>query len=281
MAVMLLVFFFQAFQWLHGVIGWSPTFGIGTITLSHIAFNISFVAVVVRARLGQLDPSPRGGRRRPLRQPLAGVPPGHVAADQRRGCCRGAAGAHPVPRRRRDHHVRFRARLHHPSGLCVRPGEEGGDTPDQCGVGDHAGGIDGPGGDLVRAPAGVAEVESASRLKQWLINLLGERSPGPQRRVYSMNDREDECGSASSWPRRCSPDHDGLRRRRRRRRCHVHRLRSRPDRRRPQLLQLDRVHGSGTDHRIRGRVRRRRRRVLLRLQRGDALPAPGRASTTT
>ena len=56
MAVMLLLFFAQAFQWLHAAIGWSPTFGIGTISLSHIAFNISFVAVVVRARLGQLDP---------------------------------------------------------------------------------------------------------------------------------------------------------------------------------------------------------------------------------
>jgi spermidine/putrescine transport system permease protein len=29
---------------------------LGTISLSHIAFNISFVAVVVRARLGQMDP---------------------------------------------------------------------------------------------------------------------------------------------------------------------------------------------------------------------------------
>jgi spermidine/putrescine transport system permease protein len=56
MAVMLLLFFAQGFQWLDGAIGWSPTFGIGTISLSHIAFNISFVAVVVRARLGQLDP---------------------------------------------------------------------------------------------------------------------------------------------------------------------------------------------------------------------------------
>ncbi len=56
MAVMLLLFFSQGFQWLDGAIGWSPAFGIGTISLSHIAFNISFVTVVVRARLGQLDP---------------------------------------------------------------------------------------------------------------------------------------------------------------------------------------------------------------------------------
>lgn len=31
--------------------------GLGTITLSHIAFNISFVAVVVRARLANMDPA--------------------------------------------------------------------------------------------------------------------------------------------------------------------------------------------------------------------------------
>lgn len=56
MAVMLLLFFSQGFQWMDAAIGWRPSFGLGTITLSHIAFNISFVAVVVRARLGQLDP---------------------------------------------------------------------------------------------------------------------------------------------------------------------------------------------------------------------------------
>ncbi len=54
MAVMLLLFFVQAFGILQGV-GWRLNFGIGTIALSHIAFNISFVAVVVRARLGQMD----------------------------------------------------------------------------------------------------------------------------------------------------------------------------------------------------------------------------------
>ena len=56
MAVMLLLFFAQAFPIMDTLIGWRPSFGIGTISLSHIAFNISFVAVVVRARLGQMDP---------------------------------------------------------------------------------------------------------------------------------------------------------------------------------------------------------------------------------
>jgi spermidine/putrescine transport system permease protein len=57
MAVMMLLFFAQSFQIIDGIFGWAPSFGLGTISLSHIAFDISFVAVVVRARLGQLDPS--------------------------------------------------------------------------------------------------------------------------------------------------------------------------------------------------------------------------------
>ena len=57
MAVMMLLFFAQGFQLLEGAIGFSPNFGLATISLSHIAFNISFVAVVVRARLGQMDSS--------------------------------------------------------------------------------------------------------------------------------------------------------------------------------------------------------------------------------
>ncbi len=56
MAVMMLVFFAQVFLFIDS---FGPRFqlGIYTIVISHIAFNISFVAVVVRARLGQLDPS--------------------------------------------------------------------------------------------------------------------------------------------------------------------------------------------------------------------------------
>ncbi len=53
MAVMMLLFFAQAFQIVGGFA--RLNFGLGTIALSHIAFNISFVAIVVRARLSQLD----------------------------------------------------------------------------------------------------------------------------------------------------------------------------------------------------------------------------------
>jgi spermidine/putrescine transport system permease protein len=55
MAVMLLLFFVQAFDLVLLTTGVQLSRGIGTITLAHIAFNISFVALVVRARLAGLD----------------------------------------------------------------------------------------------------------------------------------------------------------------------------------------------------------------------------------
>ena len=55
MAVMMLLFFARAFAIVFATTGIAPDLGLGTITLSHIAFNISFVAIVVRARLGGLD----------------------------------------------------------------------------------------------------------------------------------------------------------------------------------------------------------------------------------
>ncbi len=57
MAVMLLIFFFQGFGILEELTGIRLSAGLGTIVLSHIAFNISFVAVVVRARIAQFDPA--------------------------------------------------------------------------------------------------------------------------------------------------------------------------------------------------------------------------------
>jgi spermidine/putrescine transport system permease protein len=55
MAVMLLLFFVQIFDVIFLATGVQFTRGVGTITLAHIAFNISFVALVVRARLSGLD----------------------------------------------------------------------------------------------------------------------------------------------------------------------------------------------------------------------------------
>ena len=57
MAVMMLLFFVQAFDITNGLLGTRLQLGLGSISLSHIAFNISFVAVVVRARLSQMDSS--------------------------------------------------------------------------------------------------------------------------------------------------------------------------------------------------------------------------------
>jgi spermidine/putrescine transport system permease protein len=55
MAVMLLLFFVQAFDTIFLLTGVQLSRGVGTITLAHVAFNISFVALVVRARLSGLD----------------------------------------------------------------------------------------------------------------------------------------------------------------------------------------------------------------------------------
>jgi spermidine/putrescine transport system permease protein len=51
MAVMMLLFFVQIFRFAGNLFGFTGGFGLTTIILSHVAFNISFVAVVVRARL--------------------------------------------------------------------------------------------------------------------------------------------------------------------------------------------------------------------------------------
>jgi len=57
LAAMMLVFFIQAFDILGRLTGSTPNLSLTTIILSHICFNISFVTVVVRARLAGLDPS--------------------------------------------------------------------------------------------------------------------------------------------------------------------------------------------------------------------------------
>jgi spermidine/putrescine transport system permease protein len=55
MAVMMLLFFSQAFDVVDSLFGVQLTKGQETITISHIAFNISFVSVVVRARLAGMS----------------------------------------------------------------------------------------------------------------------------------------------------------------------------------------------------------------------------------
>lgn len=55
MAVMMLLFFSQALDLVDTLFGLQTQKGLATITISHIAFNISFVSVVVRARLAGMD----------------------------------------------------------------------------------------------------------------------------------------------------------------------------------------------------------------------------------
>lgn len=57
MAVMLLVFFSEAADLLNALPFIDLSSGLETLVLSHVAFNISFVSVVVRARLANLDPT--------------------------------------------------------------------------------------------------------------------------------------------------------------------------------------------------------------------------------
>ena len=54
MGIMMLVFFSRGIDVLDSI-GIEASKGIGTVTLSHIAFNISFVSVVVRARIAGTD----------------------------------------------------------------------------------------------------------------------------------------------------------------------------------------------------------------------------------
>lgn len=55
MAVMMLLFFSEFFDLINSWFGTDLRKGFASITISHIAFNISFVSVVVRARLSGMD----------------------------------------------------------------------------------------------------------------------------------------------------------------------------------------------------------------------------------
>ena len=57
MAVMMLVFFNETASWFNVIPGLDLQYGLEKLVFSHVAFNISFVSVVVRARLANLDAS--------------------------------------------------------------------------------------------------------------------------------------------------------------------------------------------------------------------------------
>jgi spermidine/putrescine transport system permease protein len=56
MGISLLVFFTLVFRLLENLTGIHLTLGLPTVIIGHVAFNISFVAITVRARLAELDP---------------------------------------------------------------------------------------------------------------------------------------------------------------------------------------------------------------------------------
>ncbi len=55
--ISLLLFFVLVFNGLERMLGWRPTLGHTTVTIAHAAFAISYVAVVVRARVSGLEKS--------------------------------------------------------------------------------------------------------------------------------------------------------------------------------------------------------------------------------
>jgi spermidine/putrescine transport system permease protein len=55
--ISLLLFFTLLFTMLERLLGWQPTLGRATVIIAHTAFAISYVAVVVRARLSSMDKS--------------------------------------------------------------------------------------------------------------------------------------------------------------------------------------------------------------------------------
>lgn len=57
MGISLAVFFNLLFRFLSDLFNWNANFGFATIIIGHVCFNISFVAVVVRARLAGMDRS--------------------------------------------------------------------------------------------------------------------------------------------------------------------------------------------------------------------------------
>lgn len=54
--VSLATFFMIAFGFINDLLGTSANYGFATIIIGHVAFNISYVAIVVRARLAHMDP---------------------------------------------------------------------------------------------------------------------------------------------------------------------------------------------------------------------------------
>jgi hypothetical protein len=144
MGVSLAVFFrivFEAWQQWTGV---RLVSGFGTIIIAHVAFNVAYVAIVVRARLATMDPSLEEAARDlgandwqafwRITFPI--LFPGVLAGRCWRSPCRWTTSSSPSSRRRRHHHaaaVRLR-----PAEAARAPGDQRGQHPDDRRV-DRAG----------------------------------------------------------------------------------------------------------------------------------------------
>ena len=100
-----LLLFFIGLEYL---IGWPNGRGFTTITIAHITFSLSYVAVVVQSRLASMDRSVEEAAMdlgsKPLRVLFDVTLPDHRAGDR----LRLAPGLHAVARRRRHHHLHQR-----------------------------------------------------------------------------------------------------------------------------------------------------------------------------
>ena len=84
--------------------------GFWTVVIAHTTLTMCFVAVVVQARLGAIDPQPGGSRDGSRLRSRACVPLRDLAADPAFGRCGMDAGLYAVARRSRDRELHHRAR---------------------------------------------------------------------------------------------------------------------------------------------------------------------------
>jgi len=137
MAIMLLIFFDVS------GIGFEPwkvnIFGVHlavpySVIIGHVAFNISFVAIVVRARLAQMDKVLEEAAQDLYADPWRNILAGDVphAASGHHG--RRAAGFYPFHGRFRHHVLHQRRGLQHPACAGVQHDQERRDAENQRGV---------------------------------------------------------------------------------------------------------------------------------------------------
>ena len=95
-AISLAIFFKVVFDWFDLISGQRIFPGFHTIIAAHVTFNISYVAIVVRARFGGYESAVGRSRQRSGREPLAHVLAHYISADPARRDIGRVAGFHAV-----------------------------------------------------------------------------------------------------------------------------------------------------------------------------------------